>query len=47
VWNISNFTFNSDIPDYNVQTKEWNVENKNWITEDTNKMFYKVDDKED
>jgi hypothetical protein len=47
LWNISNFTFNSDIPDYNVQTTEWNVENKNWITEDTDKMFYKVDDKED
>jgi hypothetical protein len=47
LWNISNFTFNSDIPDYNVQTTKWNVENKNWITEDTDKMFYKVDDKED
>ena len=47
LWNISNFTFNSDIPDYNVQTTEWNVENKNWITEDTDKMFYKIDDKED
>ena len=45
LWNISNFTFKSDIPDYNVQTTEWNVENKNWITEDTDKMFYKIEDK--
>ena len=45
LWDISNFTFKSDIPDYNVQTTEWNVENKNWITEDTDKMFYKIEDK--
>ena len=45
LWNISNFTFNSDIPDYNVQTTEWNVENKNWITEDSDKMFYEINKK--
>ena len=28
LWNISNFTVNSDVPDYKVQTTEWNVENK-------------------
>ena len=35
----------NDIPDYKVQTTEWNVENKGWITEDTDKMFYKIEDK--
>ena len=45
LWNISNFTVNSDVPDYKVQTTEWNVENKNWVTEDTDKMFYKIEDK--
>ena len=45
LWNISNFTTRDDIPDYKVQTTEWNVENKGWITEDTDKMFYKIEDK--
>ena len=45
LWNISNFTTRDDIPDYNVQTTEWNVENKGWVTEDTDKMFYKIEDK--
>ena len=27
LWNISNFTVNSDVPDYKVQTTEWNLEN--------------------
>ena len=45
LWNISNFTTRNDIPDYNVQTTEWNVENKGWVTEDTDKMFYKIEDK--
>jgi hypothetical protein len=45
LWNISNFTTRDDIPDYKVQTTSWNVENKGWITEDTDKMFYKIEDK--
>ena len=45
LWNISNFTTRNDIPDYKVQTTEWNVENQGWITEDTDKMFYKIEDK--
>jgi hypothetical protein len=45
LWNISNFTTRDDIPDYKVQTTEWNVENKGWVTEDTDKMFYKIEDK--
>ena len=45
LWNISNFTTRNDIPDYKVQTTEWNVENKGWVTEDTDKMFYKIEDK--
>ena len=45
LWNISNFTTRDDIPDYKVQTTEWNVENQGWITEDTDKMFYKIEDK--
>jgi len=45
LWNISNFTTRDDIPDYSVQTTEWNVENKGWVTEDTDKMFYKIEDK--
>ena len=45
LWNISNFTTRDDIPDYKVQTTDWNVENKGWITEDTDKMFYKIEDK--
>ena len=46
LWNISNFTTRDDIPDYKVQTTEWNVENKGWVTEDTDKMFYKIEDKQ-
>ena len=45
LWNISNFTTRDDIPDYKVQTTEWNFENKGWVTEDTDKMFYKIEDK--
>ncbi len=45
LWNISNFTTRDDIPDYKVQNTDWNVENKGWITEDTDKMFYKIEDK--
>ena len=45
LWNISNFTTNHAVPDFKVQTTEWNVENKNWVTEDTDKMFYKIEDK--
>jgi hypothetical protein len=45
LWNISNFTTRNDVPDYKVQTTEWNVENQGWITEDTDKMFYKIEDK--
>ena len=45
LWNISNFTTNHAVPDFKVQTTEWNVENKGWITEDTDKMFYKIEDK--
>ena len=45
LWNISNFTTRNDIPDYKVQTTEWNVENQGWVTEDSDKMFYKIEDK--
>ena len=45
LWNISNFTIRDDIPDYKVQTTSWNVENQGWVTEDTDKMFYKIEDK--
>ena len=45
LWNISNFTTRNDIPDYKVQTTEWNVENKDFVTEDSDKMFYKIEDK--
>ena len=45
LWNVSNFTNYSGVPDYKVQTTEWNVENKGWITEDSDKMFYEVEDK--
>jgi len=33
------------VPDYRVQTTRWNVENKDWLTEDSNKMFYKTEEK--
>ena len=45
LWNISNFTTRDDVPDYKVQTTDWNVENKGWVTEDSDKMFYKIEDK--
>ena len=45
LWNISNFTTRNDVPDYKVQTSEWNVENKDFVTEDSDKMFYKIEDK--
>ena len=39
-WNI-----NYDKLVLGKQTTEWNVENQGWITEDTDKMFYKIEDK--
>ena len=42
LWNVPNFTNNSDVPDYKVQTTEWNVENKNWLTDGNDEMFYDI-----
>jgi hypothetical protein len=46
LWNISNFTTGNDIPDYKVQTNKWNAENNNKITENSDRMFYKIFNKE-
>ena len=45
LWDAPNYTVNDGVPDYSVQTTKWNVENKDWLTEDSNKMFYKIDEK--
>ena len=38
----------NEIPfDWKVQTSEWNVEDdRKWVTEDTDKYFYKIEEKE-
>ena len=45
LWDAPNYTVGDGVPDYSVQTTKWNVENKDWLTEDSNKMFYKIDEK--
>ena len=46
LWHISSFTVRDDLPDWDVQTTEWTVEDsRDWKTEDTNKFFYKIEEK--
>ena len=45
LWDAPNYTTDREVPDYRVQTTRWNVENKDWLTEDSNKMFYKTEEK--
>ena len=42
LWNVNNYTTESDWPDYKVQTTYWDAENKNFVAEDTDKMFYDI-----
>ena len=46
LWNVNNYTTESDWPDYKVQTTYWNVEGSDWVTEDSDKMFYEIEKKE-
>jgi len=42
LWNVNNYTTESDWPDYKV----WDVEGSEWVTEDSDKMFYEIEKKE-
>jgi len=46
LWNVNNYTTESDWPDYKVQTTYWDVEGSEWVTEDSDKMFYEIEKKE-
>lgn len=46
LWNISNFTVRGNVPDYKVQSSKWNAENSGRIAEDSNRMFYKIFNKD-
>jgi hypothetical protein len=46
LWNISNFTVGGNVPDYKVQSSKWNAENSGGIAEDSNRMFYKIFNKD-
>ena len=46
LWNVNNYTTESDWPDYIVQTTYWDVEGSEWVTEDSDKMFYEIEKKE-
>ena len=47
IWSIPSFTVRNEIPfDWKVQTSDWNVEDdRKWVTEDTDKYFYKIEEK--
>ena len=46
LWNVNNYTTESDWPDYKVQTTYWDGEGSEWVTEDSDKMFYEIEKKE-
>ena len=47
IWSIPSFTVKDEVPfDWKVQTTTWSVEDSSkWVTEDTDKYFYKIEEK--
>jgi len=46
LWHINSYTTDDSWPDYKVQTTYWDAEDNDMVTEDSDRMFYKMEKKE-
>ena len=45
LWHVNSYTTDNSWPDYKVQTTYWDAEDSGLVTEDSDKMFYKMEEK--